>query len=96
MCIRDRQHAESKSPFIYIDKGSMATIGRNKAVIDFKNIFLSGFIAWIGWLFIHIYYLIGVRNKIIVFINWTWNYIFYDQALRLNIKPKTTNVFKDI
>ncbi|MBK9221864.1 MAG: NAD(P)/FAD-dependent oxidoreductase [Saprospiraceae bacterium] len=91
-----QQHAESKSPFIYIDKGSMATIGRNKAVIDFKNIFLSGFIAWIGWLFIHIYYLIGVRNKIIVFINWTWNYIFYDQALRLNIKPKTTNVFKDI
>lgn len=74
--------------FNYLDKGSMATIGRSKAVLQYKKLFLSGFIAWIGWLFVHIYYLIGVRNKLIVFINWLWNYIIYDQALRLNIKPK--------
>jgi len=74
--------------FNYWDKGSMATIGRSKAVLQYKQLFLSGFIAWIGWLFVHIYYLIGVRNKLIVFINWLWNYIIYDQALRLNIKPK--------
>lgn len=74
--------------FNYLDKGSMATIGRSKAVLQYKKLFLSGFIAWIAWLFVHIYYLIGVRNKMIVFINWLWNYIVYDQALRLNIKPK--------
>jgi len=81
--------------FNYWDKGSMATIGRSKAVLQYKQLFLSGFIAWIGWLFVHIYYLIGVRNKLIVFINWLWNYIIYDQALRLNIKPKMPQSTKD-
>jgi NADH dehydrogenase len=88
--------AENKNkkikPFHYIDKGTMATIGRSKAVLDFHGVFLSGFFAWISWLFVHIYYLIGVRNKIIVFINWLWSYLFYDQALRLNIRPKPARI----
>lgn len=74
--------------FRYRDKGAMATIGRSKAVLDFHGLFLSGLPAWLAWLLVHIYYLIGVRNKVIVFINWVWSYIFYDQALRLNIRPK--------
>jgi len=77
-------------PFEYFDKGSMATIGRHKAVVDVAGRHISGFFAWIIWLFVHIYYLIGVKNKIIVLLNWIWGYIFYDQALRLLIKPKTS------
>jgi len=84
----NQSNEANKKPFIYLDKGTMATIGRSKAVLQFKSLFLSGFIAWIAWLFVHIYYLIGTRNKLIVFINWLWNYTFYDQALRLNIKPR--------
>ncbi|MCC6753283.1 MAG: NAD(P)/FAD-dependent oxidoreductase [Saprospiraceae bacterium] len=83
-----RQMSNRKiSPFNYLDKGQMATIGRSKAVLDFGRFHLSGFFAWMVWLFIHIYYLVGVRNRIVVFINWVWSYLFYDQALRLNIKP---------
>jgi NADH:ubiquinone reductase (H+-translocating) len=78
------------TPFEYFDKGSMATIGRHKAVVDVAGRHISGFFAWIIWLFVHIYYLIGVKNKIIVLLNWIWGYIFYDQALRLLIKPKTS------
>jgi NADH dehydrogenase len=89
--LRNINKSKSQSPFRYVDKGTMATIGRNKAVLDFHGIFLSGFIAWLAWLFVHIYYLIGIRNKMIVFINWLWSYIFYDQALRLNIRPKIPN-----
>ncbi|MBK8955438.1 MAG: NAD(P)/FAD-dependent oxidoreductase [Saprospiraceae bacterium] len=75
------------NPFHYRDKGQMATIGRNKAVFDFGKFHVQGFIAWLLWLFIHIYFLVGIRNRIVVFVNWVWSYLFYDQALRLNIKP---------
>lgn len=88
--LMNQSNEQIKKPFNYVDKGAMATIGRSKAVLQYKSVFLSGFIAWIAWLFVHIYYLIGVRNKVIVFINWLWNYIKYDQALRLNIKPKVS------
>ncbi len=79
---------KNKKQFQYFDKGTMATIGRSKAVLDFHGLFMSGFLAWFAWLFVHIYYLIGVKNKLIVFINWLWSYIFYDQSLRLNIRHK--------
>jgi NADH dehydrogenase len=75
-------------PFTYKDKGSMATVGRNLAVADLKGLSLSGFIAWLIWMFVHLFSLIGFKNKVIIFINWVWNYITYDQSLRLIIKPK--------
>lgn len=85
-------HLKSKGTntigFKYFDKGNMATVGRHKAVVDFKKYHFSGFVAWIVWLFVHIYYLIGVKNKLIVMLNWVWGYLFYDQALRLLITPK--------
>lgn len=83
-----------EKPFEYKDLGSMATIGRNKAVADLPKLKISGFIAWVLWLFVHLRALIGARNRLIVFINWIWNYITYDQSLRLIIKPKTkkTNI----
>jgi NADH:ubiquinone reductase (H+-translocating) len=74
--------------FVYKDLGTLATIGRNKAVADFKWITIKGFMAWILWLFVHLFQLLGVRNKLFVFINWVGNYLSYDQALRFIIKPK--------
>ncbi len=74
--------------FFYKDKGSMATIGRNRAVVDLPNFKFKGFFAWLVWLVVHLFSLIGVKNKLFVFINWVWNYFTYDQSLRLIIKPK--------
>lgn len=74
-------------PFHYLDKGAMATIGRNKAVLDFRKLHMKGFPAWIGWMFVHIFYLIGFRNKAVVFVNWVWSYFTYDKGTRLIIRP---------
>ena len=70
-------------PFHYFDKGSMATIGRRAAVFDAFGIQLSGVIAWFGWLFVHLIYLIGFRNRLIVLANWAYNYFTYDRGVRL-------------
>ncbi|MCI4666983.1 MAG: NAD(P)/FAD-dependent oxidoreductase [Bacteroidia bacterium] len=74
-------------PFRYFDKGSMATIGRNKAVLDLGKLHLRGIVAWLGWMFVHIFYLIGFRNKVVVFVNWVWSYFTYDKGTRLIIRP---------
>lgn len=74
------------SEFVYKDRGSMATIGRNFAVVDFAGIRFSGLIAWFFWMFVHLMAIVGVKNRIMIFINWFWNYITYDQSLRLIIK----------
>ena len=73
--------------FHYIDKGTLATVGRNKAVADLPKLHFGGFMAWVVWLFVHLFALIGTKNKIFVFFNWVWNYFTYDQSLRLIIKP---------
>lgn len=70
-------------PFRYIDKGSMATIGRNRAVADLPFLKFSGFIAWLTWMFVHLMAIVGVKNRLVIFINWMWNYMTYDQSLRL-------------
>jgi NADH:ubiquinone reductase (H+-translocating) len=69
--------------FHYWDKGSLATIGRAAAIGEFGKIHLSGFIAWLGWLFIHIFFLIGFRNRMLVFIQWAWSYFTYERGARL-------------
>jgi NADH dehydrogenase len=74
-------------PFSYNDKGSMATIGRNKAVVDLPNFKFQGFFAWFVWMFVHLFSLIGFRNKVIVFMNWVYNYIRFDRETRLIIRP---------
>ncbi|MDX1270558.1 NAD(P)/FAD-dependent oxidoreductase [Bizionia paragorgiae] len=75
--------------FVYKDKGSMATVGRNKAVVDLKHYKFGGFFAWFVWMFVHLMSLVGFRNKVIVFFNWTYNYINFDKASRLIIRPYT-------
>lgn len=81
--------AKSKqvSPFKYKDKGTMATIGRNLAVVDLKNTTLGGTLAWMIWMFVHLMLLVGFRNRVVVFVNWTWNYFRYNNGLRLIIRP---------
>lgn len=74
---------EPLQPFRYFDKGQMATIGRRAAVLDAFGLRLSGFLAWVGWLFIHLIELIGFRNRLIVLTNWAYNYFTYDRGVRL-------------
>ena len=80
--------------FVYNDKGSMATIGRNKAVVDLPKWKFQGVFAWFVWMFVHLFSLIGFRNKAIVFLNWVYNYIRFDRETRLIIRPyKNKNSF---
>lgn len=81
--IRAAVEGQPLQPFHYFDKGSMATIGRRAAVFDAFGIQLSGVIAWFGWLFVHLIYLIGFRNRVIVLANWAYNYFTYDRGVRL-------------
>ena len=74
---------EEPEPFHYFDKGSMATIGRNKAVADLKYFHLSGWPAWMAWLFIHIMYLVGFRNRLAVLFQWAWAYFSFNAGARL-------------
>lgn len=74
-------------PFVFKDKGSMATIGRNKAVVDLKRFKFQGVFAWYVWMFVHLFFIIGFRNRLIVFVNWVYNYIRFDREARLIIRP---------
>lgn len=75
-------------PFKYTNKGYMATVGRNRAVVDMPNgMSYGGFAAWASWMFVHLLYLIGFRNKLVVFNDWLWNYFTYDRGIRLIIRP---------
>lgn len=73
-------------PFRYFDKGSMATIGRNLAVVELPFLRFYGFFAWLTWMFVHLMAIVGVKNRLMIFINWFWSYITYDQSLRLILK----------
>jgi NADH dehydrogenase len=75
--------------FIYRDLGSMATVGRNLAVVDLPFWKFQGFFAWLTWMFVHLMAIVGVKNKMLIFINWLWNYVTYDQSLRLIIRAKS-------
>lgn len=77
-----------KGSFEYKDLGSMATIGRRKAVADIAKFHFNGFFAWLFWLFVHLMNILGVKNKLFMFIDWMWYYINFNQSLRLLIKPK--------
>lgn len=93
--VKIEKKVSSREPFEYHDKGTMATVGRNLAVVDIPKpkIHLKGFLAWMIWMGVHIFLLLGVKNRIAVFFNWIYNYITYDQNLRLIFrvfkKPKT-------
>ena len=73
--------------FRYKDKGAMATIGRNKAVVDLKRFKFQGVFAWYVWMFVHLFFLIGFRNRMVVFVNWVYNYVRFDREARIIIRP---------
>ncbi len=74
-------------PFHYHDKGSMATIGKHRAVADLPKFTFSGFFAWLVWMLVHLLSILGMRNKLSVLMNWFWNYMFYSTSLRLLLRP---------
>jgi len=86
----DLSKGNAMKAFVYKDLGSMATVGRNKAVVDLPNIKFQGFFAWMVWMFVHLMSIVGIKNRLLIFINWAWNYLTYDQSLRLIIKPKSS------
>jgi NADH dehydrogenase len=81
--IEMKPNEAARPAFHYWNKGSLATIGRAAAVADFGKIHISGFIAWLSWLFVHIWFLIGFRNRLLVFIQWAWSYVTYERGARL-------------
>jgi NADH dehydrogenase len=78
---------KSMKPYTYFNLGSMATVGRHKAVLEVFGIKLQGYLAWLGWMFLHLMLLVGFRSRIIVFTNWMWNYFTYQRAIRIITRP---------
>jgi NADH dehydrogenase len=77
------QNPSRTSPFVYKDPGSMATIGRHRAVVQKDRLRLTGFVAWLAWLFVHLIKLMSMRNKVLVFVQWTWSYLTWERGARL-------------
>src|SRR5262249_36490252 len=76
-------HGKPRQEFHYQDKGSLATIGRAAAVAQFGKVPISGLFAWLAWLFIHLFFLVGFRNRLIVMLEWAWSYFTYQRGARL-------------
>jgi NADH dehydrogenase len=86
--IKNTLAGKQREKFEYLDKGSLATIGRSHAIADFPgNIHISGYFAWLSWLFIHLLFLVGFRNRFFVMIEWAWAYITYNHSARLITNP---------
>ena len=75
-----------RRPFVYFDKGNMATIGRSSAVANYRKISINGYFAWVAWLGVHLVFLMGMRNRISVFLNWVWSYFAWRQGARIITK----------
>jgi NADH dehydrogenase len=72
-----------RRPFAYFDKGQLATIGRGRAVLESGKVRMSGALAWVAWLLVHIYYLSGFRNRVLVLLQWAWSYLTFSRGARL-------------
>jgi NADH dehydrogenase len=84
--IRDVQRGYGATNFLYKDPGIMATIGRNSAVAQLGPVRLTGFLGWLMWLFVHLINVISFRSRIVVLVNWAWDYLFYDRPIRLILR----------
>jgi NADH dehydrogenase len=79
---------DPRTPFLYRDKGQMATIGKSRAIAEAGRLRLTGRAAWLAWLFVHVFYLIGFRNRAAVLSQWAWNYLFSRREARLIIEKE--------
>jgi NADH dehydrogenase len=86
--IKRSVEGKQRENFEYWDKGSLATIGRSRAVADFGKLHISGYFAWLAWLFIHLLFLIGFRNRLFVLSEWAWAYLTYNHSARLITDPQ--------
>ena len=93
--VRNRIRGRTTPPFRYHDKGNLATIGRAAAVADLRGLQLSGFLAWITWLFVHLFYLVGFQNRILVFIRWLVSFTTHGRGARLITDTATTSSRRD-
>ncbi len=84
----------ARTPFHYVDKGSMATIGRAKAIAEVGRLKIDGFFAWVLWLFIHLMFLVGFRNRVAVFFEWAWAYLTWQRSSRVIIEPRSLPIVK--
>lgn len=89
--LRNKVPKQERPPFVYFDKGTMATIGKTKAIAMFRKLQLSGFLAWLAWSFIHVLYLIGFRNRLVVMTQWLFSYFSGTRGARLVSKPIDEN-----
>ena len=87
---------QPRKNFHYVDKGSLATIGRAAAIAQFGKIHISGFLAWLAWLTVHIFFLIGFRNRLIVLIQWAWSYLTFERGARLITGDQTLPGWKEL
>jgi len=76
-------HGQQPLPFRYRDRGAMVTIGRNAAVVQLGSLKFTGFPAWVLWLTVHLFNLVGFRNRLVVMLNWAWDYFFFERIARL-------------
>ncbi|HIZ70043.1 MAG TPA: NAD(P)/FAD-dependent oxidoreductase [Candidatus Prevotella avicola] len=91
----EKKKKKALKPFHYRNLGSMATVGRNRAVAEFKKVKTQGWIAWILWLVVHLRSILGVRNRISVMLNWMYNYFTYDQSLRIIVYARKAKEVKE-
>lgn len=90
-----RERGEEMKPFHYRNLGTMATVGRNRAVAEFSKIKMQGWFAWVMWLVVHLRSILGVRNKVVVLLNWVWNYFTYDQSMRMIVYARKAKEIRD-
>jgi len=88
--------ADDPGPFRYRDKGSMATIGRNAAVVQLGRLRLTGFVGWVTWLVVHLWYIIGFRNRAVVLASWGWDYLRRDRPIRVIVRSEDDPVAAEL
>jgi NADH dehydrogenase len=81
--IRNEAAGRPREPFVYRDRGQMATIGRSRAICEIGRLRFGGFAAWLAWLCVHIYFLVGFKNRLFVVLSWAWSYLTYGRGARL-------------
>lgn len=89
------EKGKEMKPFHYRNLGSMATVGRNRAVAEFSKVKMQGWFAWVMWLVVHLRSILGVRNKVVVLLNWVWNYFTYDQSMRMIVYARKAKEIRD-